>query len=175
MSGSSSEIRKSLVLSHLASKGNEREDTLGGKPEVALGVCEDLLDGSGVDDGGNERVHAAVKKLAGIGVHTADDGDARDAGTAAAGRDAGDHLAVGGLPVGVALARDAQAATGTYTDIGKVYQRIIFDCTSTPSVQDVIDVFSSFISDDISDFNTATYYCNPSYLYHSYKAGKLLD
>ena len=112
MSGSSSEIRKSLVLSHLASKGNEREDTLGGKPEVALGVCEDLLDGSGVDDGGNERVHAAVKKLAGIGVHAADDGDARDASTAAAGRDAGDHLAVGGLPVGVALARDAQAATG---------------------------------------------------------------
>lgn len=63
----------------------------------------------------------------------------------------------------------------SYTDIGKVYQRIIFDCTSTPGVQDVIDVFSSFISDDISDFNTATYYCNPSYLYHSYKAGKLLD
>ena len=59
----------------------------------------------------------------------------------------------------------------SYTDIGKVYQRIIFDCTSTPGVQDVIDVFSSFIS----DFNTATYYCNPSYLYHSYKAGKLLD
>ena len=53
----------------------------------------------------------------------------------------------------------------SYTDIGKVYQRIIFDCTSTPGVQDVIDVFSSFISDDISDFNTATYYCNPSYLY----------
>ena len=49
------------------------------------------------------------------------------------------------------------------------------DCTSTPGVQDVIDVFSSCISDDISDFNTATYYCNPSYLYHSYKAGKLLD
>lgn len=63
----------------------------------------------------------------------------------------------------------------SYTDIGKVYQRIICDSTETPKTEDVINVFSSFISDEISDFNSAVYYSNPSYLYHSYKEGKLLD
>ena len=61
------------------------------------------------------------------------------------------------------------------TDIGKVYQRIIFDSKKVPSAQDVIDVFTSFISDKISDFNSAVYYSSPSYLASSYRSGRLLD
>lgn len=61
------------------------------------------------------------------------------------------------------------------TDIGKVYQRIIFDYKKVPNAQDVIDVFTSFISDKISNFNSAVYYSSPSYLASSYRSGRLLD
>lgn len=41
--------------------------------------------------------------------------------------------------------------------------------------QALMDVFSSFISDEISDFNSNIYYSNPDYLKWSYLEGKLLD
>lgn len=36
-------------------------------------------------------------------------------------------------------------------------------------------VFTSFISDAISDFNTSVYYSNPDYLQCSFEEGRLLD
>ena len=39
----------------------------------------------------------------------------------------------------------------------------------------IYEVFTSFISGEISDFNTSTFYENPSYIYESYLAGQLLD
>lgn len=42
-------------------------------------------------------------------------------------------------------------------------------------VQELINIFSSFISDKISEFNTDLYYQNPDYLEWSYREGKLLD
>lgn len=64
----------------------------------------------------------------------------------------------------------------SYLDIGKLYSIIIADCTKAEQVvQEIISVFSSFISDEISDFSTDLYYQNPSYLECSYKAGRLLD
>ena len=42
-------------------------------------------------------------------------------------------------------------------------------------VQELIKIFSSFISDKISDFKTDLYYQNPDYLEWSYREGKLLD
>ncbi len=44
---------------------------------------------------------------------------------------------------------------------------------NVPSVQ--FKVFKSFISDEISDFNSSVYYSNPEYLKYSYLEGKLLD
>ena len=41
--------------------------------------------------------------------------------------------------------------------------------------ESVKKVFSSFISDLISDFNSDIYNQNPSYIEESYVAGKLLD
>lgn len=61
--------------------------------------------------------------------------------------------------------------------IGKVYQRLIAETISTEeSVTDkLIEVFNSFISDEISDFNSSVYYSNPDYLKHSYLQGELLE
>ena len=40
--------------------------------------------------------------------------------------------------------------------------------------QAILDVFSSFITDEISDFNSNVYYTNPDYLRCSYLEGKML-
>ena len=67
-----------------------------------------------------------------------------------------------------------------HTSIGRIYCDLILDVMKEKEeVQSFVDimyeVFTSFIGDEISDFNTSTYYQNPSYIYHSYKAGKLLE
>ena len=62
--------------------------------------------------------------------------------------------------------------------IGSVYTDLILDiqASSHREIVDIMyDVFISFMSDEISNFNASTYYKNPSYLYHSYIAGELLD
>ncbi|AGF58775.1 hypothetical protein B0P06_002906 [Clostridium saccharoperbutylacetonicum] len=60
--------------------------------------------------------------------------------------------------------------------IGKEYQRLIIDVLSEENnVIDVLySVFESFISDEISDFNSSVYYSSPEYLKYSYLEGKLL-
>ena len=63
------------------------------------------------------------------------------------------------------------------TAIGRVYQKLIIDDIEDNKrniIDAVIKVFSSFISDKISDFNASTYYSNPDYLKCSYNAGVLL-
>lgn len=64
----------------------------------------------------------------------------------------------------------------SYLDIGKLYSIMIEDCAKPgEEVQELIKIFSSFISDEISDFNTDLYYQNPNYLEWSYREGKLLE
>jgi len=60
--------------------------------------------------------------------------------------------------------------------IGKEYQRLIIDVMDKDSevVTVLYDVFKSFISDEISDFNSSVYYSSPQYLKYSYLEGKLL-
>ena len=63
----------------------------------------------------------------------------------------------------------------SYWDIGKVYERLIEDVAVDKNIVDGIeDVFSSFMDDYISDFNSAVYYQSRQYLLESYKAGQLL-
>lgn len=63
-----------------------------------------------------------------------------------------------------------------FQDIGKLYSIMIEDCAEEGKEADeLINIFSSFISDAISDFRTDLYYQNPSYLECSYRAGVLLD
>ena len=65
----------------------------------------------------------------------------------------------------------------TVQSIGKVYQRLIVDTISSEeSVADkIIEVFNSFISDEISNFNSSVYYSIPDSLKHSYLQGELLE
>lgn len=60
--------------------------------------------------------------------------------------------------------------------IGKVYARLIAAVhdPNVPIEETMFQVFTSFISDAISNFNTSTYYSNPDYLKQSYLAGELL-
>ena len=63
-----------------------------------------------------------------------------------------------------------------FLDIGKLYSIMIEDCAEEgKEVDELMKIFSSFISDKISDFQTDVYYQNPSYLECSYEAGYLLD
>lgn len=59
--------------------------------------------------------------------------------------------------------------------IGRVYQDLIFNCCDNEDyAQTLREVFTSFISDEISDFNSNVYYSNPDYLKWSYLEGELL-
>lgn len=60
--------------------------------------------------------------------------------------------------------------------IGKGYQRLILDVKKEEeTVVDVLyNMFMSFISDEISNFNSSVYYSSPDYLKWCYLEGKLL-
>lgn len=61
------------------------------------------------------------------------------------------------------------------TSIGMVYLQLILSvCENDDIEQTIIDVFSSFISDEISDFNSNIYYSSPDYLRCSYLDGMML-
>ena len=64
----------------------------------------------------------------------------------------------------------------SFLDIGKLYSIMIEDCAKPGNeVQELINIFNSFISDEIPNFNSDLYYQNPDYLEWSYREGKLLD
>ena len=64
----------------------------------------------------------------------------------------------------------------SYLDIGKLYSIMIEDCAEQgKEVLELIKIFTSFISDEISNFNTDLYYQNPDYLECSYREGLLLE
>ena len=64
----------------------------------------------------------------------------------------------------------------SYLDIGKLYAIMIEDCAVPgKEASELIQIFSSFISDEISNFKTGLYYETPSYLECSYQEGRLLD
>ncbi len=53
---------------------------------------------------------------------------------------------------------------------------MIEDCAEPGGeVAELMKIFSSFISDEISDFQTDVYYQNPNYLECCYREGHLLD
>lgn len=73
--------------------------------------------------------------------------------------------------------QNAEYKIPSYTSIGKVYCNLILDTLENESdlIPQIRKVFNSFISDEISNFNTCVYYSNPSYLKYSFEEGKLLD
>lgn len=61
------------------------------------------------------------------------------------------------------------------TSIGKVYQRLVADVKGDEDwSQTIYNVFGSYLSDEISNFNGSVFYSNPEYLKYSYQEGALL-
>lgn len=61
----------------------------------------------------------------------------------------------------------------SHISIGRVFQNLIVDISQGDIIQSIIDVFNSFISDEISNFNSNVFYSNPDYLKCSYLNGKM--
>ena len=65
----------------------------------------------------------------------------------------------------------------TYWDIGKVYKRLIKQVALEKKidvVDAIIEVYHSFISDKIDDYNSSVYYENPSYIFECFIQNKIL-
>lgn len=59
--------------------------------------------------------------------------------------------------------------------IGRLYQGLVLSTMKNEdAAQGILNVFSSFITDEISDFNSNVYYTNPDYLRCSYLEGRML-
>ena len=72
---------------------------------------------------------------------------------------------------------EGQYIIPTHWDIGKVYKRLIIDVAEGQNkefVDVLIEVYNSWLSHKIEDFNSSLYYENPGYLYESYINGELL-
>lgn len=67
----------------------------------------------------------------------------------------------------------------TIWDIGKVYKRLILDVVHSRNTSDFIgvlmEVYNSWISRKIENFNSSMYFENPDYIFQSYLAGDVLD
>ncbi len=64
----------------------------------------------------------------------------------------------------------------SYTSIGKLYCIIVTECADfAHAAEEIYKIFSSFISDAISNFSSDLYYQNPDYIKWSYLEGRLLD
>ena len=72
---------------------------------------------------------------------------------------------------------DCGYAIPTHWDIGKVYKRLIKMVAEDEHVSIVdalFEVYNSFISSKIDDYNSSVYYENPSYIFECYKENKML-
>ena len=72
---------------------------------------------------------------------------------------------------------NAKYTIPTHWDIGKVYKRLIIDVSTKQNKEPIdalIEVYNSWLSRKIEDFNSSVYYESPEYLYASYLAGDVL-
>ena len=73
--------------------------------------------------------------------------------------------------------RECQYAVPSHWDIGKVYKRLIKQVALEKKidvVDAIIEVYHSFISDKIDDYNSSVYYENPSYIFECFIQNKIL-
>ena len=72
---------------------------------------------------------------------------------------------------------DCGYAVPSYWDIGKVYKRLIkmvAEDKKTDVIDALFEVYNSFISPAIDDYNGSFYYENPLFIFECYKAKKIL-
>ena len=63
----------------------------------------------------------------------------------------------------------------SYISIGGVYKRLVIELADGDIIGSISNIFNSFLSDELSNFNSDLYYQNNSYLCACYRAGKILD
>ena len=63
----------------------------------------------------------------------------------------------------------------SYRDIGANYKRIILNVNKNDIIDTLYDVFTSFISDAMSNFNSDFFYQNSSYMTACYLENKILE
>ena len=65
-----------------------------------------------------------------------------------------------------------------YWDMGRVYNNLIMDISKKRPQGKIVDVlfevYNSWITEYIDDYNSDMYYSNPGYIYESYKNGSIL-
>lgn len=72
---------------------------------------------------------------------------------------------------------ECKYAIPSYWDIGKVYKRLIKQVAQSEQIETIealIKVYNSFISEKIDDYNSSVYYENPSYIFECYRENKML-
>lgn len=71
---------------------------------------------------------------------------------------------------------DCKYSIPSFQDIGRLYSYLIESLAEQgEECKELMSIFTSFISDEISDFKTGIYYQNLSYLGQSYREGYLLE
>ncbi len=71
----------------------------------------------------------------------------------------------------------AKYSIPTHWDIGKVYKRLIIAVSkreNKPLIDTLSEVYNSWLSRKIEDFNSSIYYESPDYLFQSYLKGECL-
>lgn len=72
---------------------------------------------------------------------------------------------------------DCGYSVPSHWDIGKVYKRLIKMVAEDEKIEIVdalMEVYNSFISSKIDDYNSSVYYENPNYIFECYKEQKML-
>jgi len=72
---------------------------------------------------------------------------------------------------------NAKYSIPTYWDIGKVYKRLIIEIGKKENkslIDALAEVYNSWLSRKIEDFNSSVYYESPGYLFQSYLKGEIL-
>lgn len=72
---------------------------------------------------------------------------------------------------------ECKYAIPSHWDIGKVYKRLIKSVAKEKNigvVDALMEVYHSFISDKIDDYNSSVYYENPSYIFECFMQDKIL-
>jgi len=72
---------------------------------------------------------------------------------------------------------NARYSIPTHWDIGKVYKRLIISIgkkENKPLIDTLSEVYNSWLSRKIEDFNSSVYYESPEYLFQSYLTGESL-
>ncbi len=72
---------------------------------------------------------------------------------------------------------ECRYAIPSYWDIGKVYKRLIKQVAQSEQIETIealIKVYNSFISEKIDDYNSSVYYESPSYIFECYRENKML-